>query len=84
MLNVEIITPSQSLKAGEAHEVVAPAVLGEVGILPKHAAYLTTLKEGLLHLRTSAGDISYQITGGLLTVRDDKVTILVDGLSQAA
>ena len=83
-LNVEIITPSQSLQAGEATEVVAPAALGEVGILPMHARYLTTLTAGELRIRSAANETRYQITGGLLTVSDDKVTILVDGLSQAA
>ena len=79
-LNVEILSPSKALFKGEATEVVAPGSQGEVGILSQHTEYLTALKEGTLTVKQPQGQQDFNITGGLLTVETDKVTVLVDGV----
>lgn len=79
-MQIEIYTPSQKLFTGEASEVVAPATTGYVGILPQHTDYLSTLKDGTLSLNQNGNKIDFQITGGLMTVSQNQVIILVDGL----
>ena len=79
-LHDEILTPSQALFKGDADEVVAPSVNGEVGLLPQHTEYLTLLQAGALSVRQADQTKTFDITGGLLTVAQDYVTVLVDGV----
>ena len=46
-MRVTVISPEQSVFEGDADSVIAPAYDGMVGILPKHAPFLTLLGEGL-------------------------------------
>ncbi|MBX7147696.1 ATP synthase F1 subunit epsilon [bacterium] len=80
-MTIEILSPSKALLKGEASEVIAPSVAGEVGILPQHTEYLTALQEGKLIVKQADGAKEFNITGGLLTVESNKVTVLVDGLA---
>lgn len=77
-LQVEILTPSKILLNGPADEVVAPAAEGQVGILPQHAEYITTLIQGKLQIKQGSATQDFEIAGGLLTVAQDQVKILVD------
>ena len=42
-LRLELATPTRLVVSAEADEVVAPGVEGYFGVLPGHAAFLTTL-----------------------------------------
>ncbi|RKZ78903.1 MAG: F0F1 ATP synthase subunit epsilon, partial [Candidatus Parabeggiatoa sp. nov. 1] len=42
-LHVDIVSAEADIFSGLAEMVIAPAVQGEVGILPHHAPYLTPL-----------------------------------------
>ena len=45
-LNVEIVAPERKVWTGEASQVSARTVEGEVGILPGHTPLLATLGTG--------------------------------------
>ena len=53
---------------------------GQMGILPMHADYTTTLTSGELTYRVAGKLKSHNITSGLITVKSGKATVLVDGL----
>jgi len=79
-IKVEIVSAEHSLYSGDAIMVFAPALLGEVGIAPKHTAMLTPLAPGDVRIRTPEGgeeEIIY-VSGGLMEVQPDVVTILSD------
>jgi F-type H+-transporting ATPase subunit epsilon len=82
-LHVEILTPSKVLLKGDAEEILAPSVAGEVDIFPQHTDYMTLLSEGKIRVR-HAGDAftEFSISGGVLSVAKDQVKVLVDGLSE--
>ena len=61
-------------------EVVAPGVLGEFGILPGHVPFITLLAEGEIKYKRGSSEQKLSVEGGLAEVRDDKVTILTDGV----
>jgi F-type H+-transporting ATPase subunit epsilon len=50
-MHVEVVTAERELYNGEADELIAPGSEGELGILPRHAALLTTLKAGELRIK---------------------------------
>jgi F-type H+-transporting ATPase subunit epsilon len=78
-LQVEVVSAEQQIFSGTARMVFAPGVMGELGILPRHAPLLTRLKPGVVRVLTSTGEEEpYYISGGLLEIQPHQVTILAD------
>jgi F-type H+-transporting ATPase subunit epsilon len=77
-LRLRVYTPEQELFDGEVREVTAPGAYGEIGILPDHAALVTTLEPGVLSYKQDGRVGRYQIKGGFAEVRDNVVTVLAD------
>ena len=63
---------------GQADAVVAPAFDGEVGILPRHAPFMTLLGEGTLVVRQGDTARRFTVRGGFLQVVDDRVRIVTE------
>src|SRR5882762_3061402 len=55
LMRVTVISPERSLFDGEAESVIAPAFDGQVGILPRHAPFMTLLGDGVLAVRAKGG-----------------------------
>ena len=83
-LEVTIVTPECPVMAGTFDEVLAPSVLGEVGILPDHRSLLADLKEGSVLLRGSGGSQTYALSGGFLEVSNNQVTVLAESAELAS
>jgi F-type H+-transporting ATPase subunit epsilon len=77
-IRVQILDPEAPLYSGEAEMVFAPAELGEVGIMPRHAPLLTRLRAGEVRVRHEGGEESFFVTGGILEVQPYAVTVLAD------
>jgi F-type H+-transporting ATPase subunit epsilon len=78
-LHVDIVSAEGHIHSGEATMVFAPASMGEVGIAPRHAPLLTTLKPGTLRVQTAAGEeLQFFVGGGILEVQPHLVTVLAD------
>lgn len=79
VLQVNIVSLQGEIYSGKALRVAAPALLGEVGIHPRHAPMLTPLKEGEVRVLTPGNTLELiYISGGLLEVQPTLVTILAD------
>ncbi len=75
---LEIVTVEREVFAEEVDFVVVPGEGGELGILPRHAPLVSTLKTGELRIRR-AGQVEYfAVSGGFVQVRPDKVVVLAD------
>jgi len=78
-IQVDIVSAEGEIHSGEATMVFAPASMGEVGIAPRHAPMLTTLKPGEVRVQDADGkEESFYITGGMLEVQPRQVTVLAD------
>jgi F-type H+-transporting ATPase subunit epsilon len=78
-IHVDIVSAEREIFAGDAEMVFAPAVLGEVGILPGHAPMLTQLRPGEVRVQTTGGEQqSFYVSGGMLEVQPRMVTVLSD------
>ena len=78
-MRVTVISPEESVFDGEATAVVAPAHDGEVGILPRHAPFMTLLGEGKLTVRQEGEpDKIFRVRGGILQVMDDVVNVVAE------
>jgi len=82
-MRVTVISPERCLFEGEADAVVAPAFDGQVGILPRHAPFLTLLGDGVLTVRQGRGGEArrFQVTGGFLQVVGDAVRVVAGSAS---
>lgn len=83
VLNVRIVTADRELYSGEADLVSAPGSEGRLGILPEHAALLTTLQTGELRIRLGAEEEPIFVSSGFLEVSNNNVTILADTAERA-
>ena len=78
-IHVDIVSAEGEIHTGMATMVFAPAKMGEVGIAPRHAPMLTTLKPGEVRVQDAEGkEQSFYITGGMLEVQPNRVTVLAD------
>jgi F-type H+-transporting ATPase subunit epsilon len=77
-LRLDVVTAEREVFSGDVDMVIAPGTDGELGILPHHAALLTTLRPGVLQFRTGGQEETLAIGGGFLEVRDDRVLVLAD------
>ena len=78
-IQVEVVSSEKLLYSGEASMVVAPGMMGELGIMPQHVPLLTQIKPGVLKINLpDGGEELLYIAGGVLEVQPDKVTVLAD------
>jgi len=78
-IHVDIVSAESQIFSGLAEMVVAPAVNGDVGILPSHAPLLTPLRAGEVRVQLSSDhEESFYVSGGMLEVQPHLVTILSD------
>lgn len=78
--HVDIVSAEQAIFSGEAEMVVAPGEAGELGILPEHMPLLTRIKPGTVRIKgagTAEEEVIY-VSGGMMEVQPDRVTVLAD------
>ena len=78
-MKLEIVTAERLVYEDQVNSVVAPGIEGQLGILPHHAALLTTLQPGELTIRKDGEeDVYMAISGGFLEVMNNRVVVLAD------
>jgi F-type H+-transporting ATPase subunit epsilon len=76
-LHVDIVSAEGEIFSGQAELVVAPGEEGEVGIVARHAPFLSPLKPGEVRIKTEGQEpLSFYVSGGMLEVQPYLVTIL--------
>lgn len=84
-IKCDIVSAIRTVYSGEASMVFAPGVSGELGIAPRHAPLMTTLRAGAIRVVDTAGDeFTYLVGGGIIEVMPHLVTIMVDRAVRAA
>ena len=82
-LSVRLVTRSGELFSGQAGFVSLPTAEGSTGILPGHLPLLATITAGKVKVGQKENDPDaqeFEVVPGFVSVDDDKVTIVVDGL----
>ena len=84
-IRCDIVRAEQEIFHGEATLVVATGELGELGIAPKHAPLITRLKPGKVVVTLASGEqLDFAISGGILEVQPQVVTVLADTAVRAS
>lgn len=77
-IRCEIVSQDRTVFEGDADMVILPGAGGEMGVLPRHAPVLTTLKYGVVKVRRAGVESIYAVAGGVAEVQPDLITILAD------
>ncbi|MGI9046374.1 MAG: F0F1 ATP synthase subunit epsilon [Burkholderiales bacterium] len=79
-MHVDIVSAEESIYSGTAEFLVAPAEMGEVGIYPRHTPMMTRIRPGAVRVKKpdEAEEELVYVSGGLLEVQPDVITILAD------
>lgn len=65
--------------------VIVPGEQGDLGVTPKHAPLLTRLRAGEVRIQTADGEEEhFYVSGGLLEIQPNVVTVLSDTGQRAA
>ena len=79
VFHLDIVSAEDSIYSGPAEFIVAPAMMGEVGVYPQHTPMLTRIKSGMVRIKAPLkDDEDIYVSGGMLEIQPDVVTILAD------
>lgn len=83
-IRCEIVSQDRLVFEGDADIVILPGTDGEMGILPNHAPLLSTLGMGVIKVRLGNQEDIFTVTGGVVEVQPDIVTIMADASENVA
>jgi F-type H+-transporting ATPase subunit epsilon len=77
-IQVDIVSAEEQIFSGTAERVIAPGEAGELGILPEHMPLLTRIKPGTVRIQNGADEEVIYVSGGMMEVQPDRITVLAD------
>jgi F-type H+-transporting ATPase subunit epsilon len=77
-MRVTVISPEAAIFDGEADAVRAPAYDGQVGILPRHAPFMTLLGRGPLVITSGSSVHRFRVEGGFLQAVNNTVRVVAE------
>jgi F-type H+-transporting ATPase subunit epsilon len=83
-LRVTVVSPEKVVYEGPATALVVPAYDGLVGILPRHAPFLSLLGKGELVVRDGGTESRFRLEGGFVQVVRNVVRVVAEGVTEAA
>jgi F-type H+-transporting ATPase subunit epsilon len=78
-MQVELVSPEAVLFSGEATQVVARTLDGDIAFLNDHAPFIGALDISEVRVWTDGGVVSVAVNGGFVEVSNNVVTLLSDG-----
>jgi len=83
-IHCDIVSARESVFSGEVTMCIASGTMGELGITPRHAPLMTTLRPGPVRVMMPDGEeIVFVAGGGILEVMPHLVTVLADTAERA-
>lgn len=83
-MTVEIVSAESEIYSGTAKMFFAPAVMGDVGVLPKHTPLLTKIRPGEVRVINEDDEEEFfYVSGGMLEILPSGVTVLADTAQRA-
>jgi F-type H+-transporting ATPase subunit epsilon len=81
-MQVSVVSTEAEMYSGEADMVFVKGAMGDLGIAPGHLQLLTTIKPGPLRLQQGQHEELLYISGGILEIQPDRISILADSLER--
>jgi F-type H+-transporting ATPase subunit epsilon len=82
-VRLKLVTPSRLLLDQEVDDVTVPGATGELGILPDHITFLTSLEVGEMSFKNGSERVKLALSGGYAEVLDNVLTVLANAAEYA-
>src|SRR4030043_2270249 len=82
-IKFKIVTPERTVYEEEIDQVTLPTADGEITVLPNHIPLISILVPGELDVRKEGKEIAMAVSGGMIEVRKNEMTILADTAERA-
>lgn len=77
-IRCEIVSQDRMVFQGDADMVIIPGGEGAFGVLPNHTPMLSVLQFGVIKVKRNNTEEVFTVSGGVVEVQPDQVTILAD------
>ncbi|WP_372603354.1 F0F1 ATP synthase subunit epsilon [Actibacterium sp.] len=77
-MQFDLVSPERSLASFEATEVQIPGAEGDLTAMPGHSPVITTLRPGIVRVKTSDGDKDFVVTSGFVEVTSSAVSVIAE------
>jgi len=77
-MQFDLVSPERKLASLEATEVQIPGSEGDFTAMPDHASILTTLRPGMLKVKSDKDVTEYLVTGGFVEVSGTATSVLAE------
>ncbi|MEO0681400.1 MAG: ATP synthase F1 subunit epsilon [Pseudomonadota bacterium] len=74
----DLVSPERMLASGEADSVQIPGAEGDLTAMPNHAPFLTTLRPGVISVRSGSDSTDYVVTGGFAEISAESASVLAE------
>ena len=79
IMNIEIVTPEQTIFTGEIKLAQFPGIDGSFEILNNHAPLISVLKKGRIKIQDANNETQYfDVKGGVVEVLKNKIIVLAE------
>ena len=82
-MRLDFVSQDHMVFSGEVGEITAPGGEGMLGILPRHAPFLSLLGSGPLTVRAPEGEKRYDVAGGFVQVVANVVRVVAERATAA-
>ena len=77
-IQFDLVSPERKLASVEASEIQIPGADGDFTVMAEHAPMLTTLRPGLLSVKTDSDVTEYIVTGGFVEISGKNASVLAE------
>ncbi len=77
-LQFDLVSPERRLTSVQATEVQIPAAEGYMTAMADHSPTITTLRPGILRVRSAEGTAEYAVTGGFAEITPEGTSVLAE------
>lgn len=79
----ELVSPERLLVSEDVESVIVPGAEGEMTVMAKHAPVMTTVKPGVVTVKTAAGKSDrYVVFGGFADILPESCTLLAESATR--
>lgn len=83
IIKFKIVTPERTVFEDQINQLTLPTQEGEITVLPNHIPLISVLAPGELVAKKDGEEIAMAISGGMMEVRKNEITILADTAERA-
>ena len=82
-IKFKIVTPERTVYESEIDQLTLPTVEGEITVLPNHIPLISVLAPGELVAKYDGEEVAMAVSGGMIEVQKNEITILADTAERA-